>query len=157
MDALDQLASETGYADPVTGEMQESGPASANSAIRALLKVRNLLWAGLGFLCLALGIIGAFLPVLPTTVFLIVATWAFAEACPAWKEWIWNHPRFGASVRLWFEHGVIPLRTKRIALSTIVFSYALTAWLTSNLTAVLVVGAILLAVCLFIVTRPEGS
>ncbi len=118
-------------------------------------RMRNFLWAGVGFIFLGLGIIGAFLPIMPTTIFLILAAWAFAESCPAWREWIFNHPKFGLSVRLWFDHGVIPLNIKRIAIGMMVLSYGFTAWMISNLWVVLGVGACLLAVSLFIVSRRE--
>lgn len=117
--------------------------------------MRNVLWAGVGFLFLGLGILGAFVPVMPTTIFLILAAWAFAQSYPAWKDWIFNHPRYGRSVRLWFEHGVIPLNIKRLAISTMALSYGITAWMISNLWVVLAIGACLLAVSLFIVTRRE--
>lgn len=118
-------------------------------------RMRNFLWAGVGFIFLGLGIIGAFVPVMPTTIFLILAAWAFAESCPAWKDWIFEHPKFGQSVRLWFEHGVIPLNIKRIAIGMMALSYALTAWMVSNIWVILGVGACLLAVSMFIVTRNE--
>lgn len=119
-------------------------------------RLRNFLWAGAGFLFLGLGILGALVPIMPTTIFLILAAWAFAESCPAWKDWIFDHPRYGRSVRLWFEHGVIPLNIKRIAIGMMVVSYAFTAWMIGNIWVVLGVGACLLAVSTFIVTRREA-
>lgn len=119
-------------------------------------RLRNFLWAGAGFLFLGLGILGALVPIMPTTIFLILAAWAFAESCPAWKDWIFDHPRYGRSVRLWFEHGVIPLNIKRIAIGMMVASYAFTAWMVGNIWVVLGVGACLLAVSTFIVTRREA-
>lgn len=118
-------------------------------------RMRNFLWAGVGFIFLGLGILGAFLPIMPTTIFLILAAWAFAESCPAWKDWIFDHPKFGQSVRLWFDHRVIPVNIKRIAIGMMALSYAFTAWMISNIWVVLGVGACLLAVSMFIVTRHE--
>lgn len=120
-----------------------------------LRRMRNFLWAGVGFIFLGLGIVGAFLPVMPTTIFLILAAWAFAESCPAWRDWIFDHPRFGSNVRLWFEHGVIPLNIKRIAIGMMALSYGFTAWMISNLWVILGIGVCLLSVSLFIVTRNE--
>jgi hypothetical protein len=117
--------------------------------------LRNVLWAGVGFIFLGLGILGAFLPVMPTTIFLILAAWAFAQSHPAWKDWIFNHPKFGSNVRLWFEHGAIPRHIKRLAIGMMALSYGITVWLVSNLWVLLAVGACLAAVSLFIVTRRE--
>ncbi len=118
-------------------------------------RMRNTLWAGAGVLFLGLGILGAFLPVMPTTIFLILAAWAFTESCPTLKDWIFNHPRYGKGVRLWFEHRVIPLNIKRLAIGLMAVSYGITAWIISSLWVVLAIGAGLLAVSLFIVTRRE--
>ncbi|MEE8371192.1 MAG: YbaN family protein, partial [Sphingomonadales bacterium] len=131
-------------------------PAAETPVPAGLFKrMGNFLWAVLGFLFLALGIIGAFLPVLPTTIFLILATGCFAKSCPALKSWIWDHPRFGPGVRLWFEEGAIPAKAKILAVGMIVVSFAFTALLTQNPTVIFAVGATLLAVSVFILTRPN--
>lgn len=121
-----------------------------------IARTRNFLWAGLGVIFMALGIIGAFLPVLPTTIFLILATWAFGKSCPALHDWLMNHPKFGPSVRIWFEQGAIPRTIKYVALSMMLAGYVFTAWSVPNLTVVLIVGATLIAVSVFIITRPDA-
>lgn len=121
-----------------------------------IARTRNFLWAALGVIFLALGIIGAFLPVLPTTIFLILATWAFGKSCPALHDWILNHPKFGPSVRIWFDQGAIPRTIKYVALGMMLAGYVFTAWSVSNLMVVLIVGVVLLAVSIFIVTRPDA-
>lgn len=72
-------------------------------------------WMALGCVFVALGFIGALLPVMPTTVFLILAAWAFARSSPRLEAWILNHPRFGPVVRAWRESGAIPPRAKAFA------------------------------------------
>jgi uncharacterized membrane protein YbaN (DUF454 family) len=69
---------------------------------------------GLAGLCLLLGIVGIFLPVMPTVPFLIVAAWAASRSSPRLHRWLMTHPRFGRQLRDWYEHGVVPRRAKWI-------------------------------------------
>lgn len=66
----------------------------------------------LGGLMVLLGIIGAFLPVMPTTVFLLMALACFSKSSPRFEQWLLQHPRFGASLRAWREDRVVPPRAK---------------------------------------------
>lgn len=65
-------------------------------------------------LCLLLGIIGLFLPVMPTVPFLVVAAWAASRSSPRLHHWLMTHPRFGRQLRDWYEWGVVPRRAKWI-------------------------------------------
>jgi uncharacterized membrane protein YbaN (DUF454 family) len=116
---------------------------------------QRLALLGLGYLCLALAAIGAVLPVMPTTIFLIIAAWAFGRASPRLRAKLLDHPRFGPSLRAWQAHGIIGHRAKRAALSAMALSWVLLALLVRDVTTSAIVGACLLAVALFIVTRPS--
>ncbi len=48
-----------------------------------------------------LGFIGALVPLMPTTIFLILAAWFFARSSPRLEAWLMHHPRFGATLRNW--------------------------------------------------------
>ncbi|MFO6421577.1 YbaN family protein [Hylemonella sp. W303a] len=74
-----------------------------------------LLWRVLAVVCVALGVIGAFLPVMPTVVFLLVAAWAAGKGWPQLEVWLLTHPRHGASIRAWRERGAVPRRAKWLA------------------------------------------
>ena len=69
---------------------------------------------GLAALMVLLGIIGLFLPVMPTVPFLIVAAWAASRSSPRLHRWLYSHPRFGRQLRDWNEAGVVPRRAKWI-------------------------------------------
>jgi uncharacterized membrane protein YbaN (DUF454 family) len=72
-------------------------------------------WLCLGLLMLALGLIGAVLPVMPTTIFLILAAGCFSRCSPRLEAWLLRHPRYGAALRLWREQGAITRRGKCFA------------------------------------------
>lgn len=74
-------------------------------------------WAllALAGLFLLLGLIGLFLPVMPTVPFLLVAAWAAARCSPALDHWLHNHPRFGRQLCDWRDGGVVPRRAKLLA------------------------------------------
>lgn len=74
--------------------------------------IHRALFAALGALFFAIGFIGAFLPVLPTTPFMLLAIWAFSKSSKRLHDYVWNHPRFGQTVRDWKLHGQLPRRAK---------------------------------------------
>lgn len=69
-----------------------------------------------GLLCVAVGMIGVVVPGLPTTVFLIVALWAFSKSSERFQMWLWTHPRFGPPLQAWHVHRVIPPKGKILAM-----------------------------------------
>jgi uncharacterized protein len=75
---------------------------------------------GVGILAAALGIIGIFLPIMPTVPFLILAAFCFARSSPALEARIMNHPIYGPPIRHWREKGAISRRGKLAA--TLAFS-----------------------------------
>jgi uncharacterized membrane protein YbaN (DUF454 family) len=108
-----------------------------------------------GLLMTALGIVGAFLPLLPTTPFLLAAVWCFSRSSPRLEQWLLNHRTLGPPLRNWQREGAIAARAKVVAVSLIAVSYGFFWYRTqpSPLLAV-VVGLILSGSVLFILTRP---
>ncbi len=72
----------------------------------------------LGCLCVALGVAGAFLPVLPTTPFMLLAAACFARASTRFYNWLLNTRTFGPAILEWRMHRSIPYRVKVIAIVT---------------------------------------
>jgi len=120
-------------------------------------KFARPLWFALGWLAVGLAAIGAVLPVLPTTPFLLVAVWAFGKSSERWRQWIYRQPTFGPLVLAWERHGVIPLWGKASALGAmsvsfgyLVYSDRLPIW------ALVLIGATLICVAWFIASRPNA-
>ena len=70
----------------------------------------------LGTLSLGLGILGIFLPLLPTTPFLLLTAALYFKGSPRLYQWLLNHKYFGTYIRNFRENKAIPLRAKIISL-----------------------------------------
>jgi len=105
---------------------------------------------------LLLGLIGAFLPVMPSTIFLIAAAWCFGRSSPQLEEWLLGHPRFGPTLRQWQDEGAVAPRAKVAACLGMAAGYAL-FWIGSSPGPALAVAvAIFMAGgAAYVVTRPS--
>jgi uncharacterized membrane protein YbaN (DUF454 family) len=71
----------------------------------------------LGTLALGIGAVGLFLPVLPTTPFLLIALGCYVRSSERLYTWLRQHPRFGPAVQNYVEKKGVPLRVKVISLT----------------------------------------
>jgi uncharacterized membrane protein YbaN (DUF454 family) len=78
-------------------------------------KTIRLLWIASGTLSLIIGFVGIFLPLLPTTPFLLLTAFCFGKSSPRLHRWLLEHKTFGPPVRDWNERRVIRKRAKWIA------------------------------------------
>lgn len=99
----------------------------------------NILLTILGIISLGLGILGAFLPVLPTTPLLLLAAALFLRGNRRLYDWLMNHPKLGPYITNFMKHKTIPLRIKVVALTTL--------WLTLLFCAVFVAEHWVLRLC----------
>jgi uncharacterized membrane protein YbaN (DUF454 family) len=74
------------------------------------------LWTLLGGLSLLLGGIGIFLPLLPTTPFVLLAAACFARSSPRLHQWLLQHRLFGSMLQEWEQKHCIPCRIRNLAL-----------------------------------------
>lgn len=117
--------------------------------------MQRTFYLALGFLSLGLGTIGAFLPLLPTVPFVILAAFCFARSSPTLEARLLDHRHFGPHIRAWRERGAISRRGKKAALAAFTFS-AVLALLFSPFPWCLVPIAAALIGGTWIWTRPEG-
>jgi len=109
----------------------------------------------LGFICLGLGIAGYVVPLLPGTVFLLLATFFFFKSNERMYNWVLNHPRFGPLIRNYRAGHGIPRRIKVLAIVLIVISFGVSiAFVATGLVARVILVACAVAVSAFILTRP---
>lgn len=69
-------------------------------------------WLVLGLALVGIGVVGIFVPLLPTTDFMILALPCFARSSPKLEAWLLDHPRFGPGLRAWRAERAIPRHAK---------------------------------------------
>lgn len=107
-----------------------------------------------GWVCVVLGIIGIVTPVMPGTVFLILAAWLFARSSPRFENWLLTHPRLGPSVVAWRANGTVPRWVPYVASGSMACSLALLVFIGLPVAVLTIIGAIFVAVSAYLFTRP---
>lgn len=126
------------------------GPEKHSPIVRAMFLILGLGFVGLGF-------VGAFLPVLPTVPFLILAAACFARSSERLEAWLLSHRHFGPLLTDWRERGAIPKRAKWMALGGTALGFVLfvtfshPGWL-----AMAGVAAIMIFGMVYVFTRPSA-
>jgi uncharacterized membrane protein YbaN (DUF454 family) len=117
----------------VKGNIDESdqSPLVRNRFLRGVL-------IGLGTLSLGLGIIGIFLPILPTTPFLLLAAWCYARSSKKYYDWLISNKRFGKYIKDYREGRGIPVRAK--------VSAVVVLWITILISVFFVVSMLLMQI-----------
>ena len=114
------------------------------------------MFLGIGFVSLALGLVGLFLPIVPTVPFLVVSVWAFQRSDRRLERWLLRHEKVGPPRRLWKEHGAISRPSKLVATLTMsagaVGALFTLPWLAGRL----VLWGLLLAPTVVVCTLPPG-
>lgn len=84
--------------------------------------VARLWYLGAGHLSVGLAVLGVFLPLLPTTPFLLLAAGCYARGSVRFYNWLLNNRTFGPMIRNWREHRSVARRHKVMAITLIVLS-----------------------------------
>ena len=107
-----------------------------------------------GYISLGLGLIGMFLPILPTTPLLILAAFCFKKGSTELYEKLINHPKFGKPIKDWETYKVISPANKLIACSLLILCLGYPIFFKPlSLTLKICLGVIWISVSLFILTR----
>lgn len=118
-----------------------------NKGLRALL-------AGCGVLSVVLGFIGIFLPLLPTTPFLLLAAWLFAKSSTRLHGWLLNHPHLGSHIASWQAGKGMERKVRRRMFIFLWCSLMVSAIILSKLWSLLMLATIGACVTLFLLRQP---
>ncbi|MBM3986012.1 MAG: DUF454 domain-containing protein [Planctomycetes bacterium] len=86
------------------------------------------LFVVLGCVCFGLGVIGAVVPLLPTTPFLLLAAACWARSSRRFHDWLLRHRVFGPTLRAWEQHRALPPGVKPRAIALLVLVLGTSAW-----------------------------
>lgn len=126
--------------------------ATARRRQRGIIRYAYLL---LALTSLAVGIVGIFVPVLPTVPFLLLAAWAAGRSSPRLEHWLETHPRYGPPVRAWRERGAVSRKAKWAATTAmsvsavVIVAVVRSAWAAAPI-------AVMALVLQWLWRRPEG-
>jgi uncharacterized membrane protein YbaN (DUF454 family) len=123
--------------------------------VGAMKSLKRTLWLAVGLLSMVLGFIGAFLPLLPTTPFMLLAVFCFARSSERLHDWLVNHPHFGGPIRDWNQRGVIAPRVKWIAVGSMLAVLGVSFAFVVPTHVIIIQVVTLGAVATFLLTRPS--
>lgn len=108
--------------------------------------MKKTVYKPLGFLFLALGLLGIPLPILPSTPFILLAAWFFARSSEKWHTWLLSSNLFGPMIRNWEDNRCISRRTKRVAVITMLIAGGASIGLALDDDTLRIVTGLLLAI-----------
>lgn len=120
-----------------------------------LSRAARWLFKGIAVVSLVLAVIGAFLPIVPTVPFVLLAAWAATKSSPGLAHWLENHPRMGPPIREWRQGGVVSRAAKWWATTMMSTGAMFMIIVVRPLWVPLTVIGIMLAVGIWLWLRPE--
>ena len=119
------------------------------------MKISRLAYKVIGLIALVLAGIGAVLPLMPTTIFVIIAAWAFTRGSPTLDAKLRAHPKFGPLLVNWETYGAISRPAKAAAVIGMVTSLAVLILLVKKPIVLGVSALFIVASAAFVLSRPS--
>ena len=120
-----------------------------------LLRIRNALLIATGAFSLVLGIVGIFLPVVPTVPFVLLASFCFARSSKRFHSLLITNPHFGLIIRNYELGRGIPRRIKFRAIILLWFGLGISSWIVGLPLLRLMLAAIGIGTSLYLYRLPE--
>ena len=120
------------------------------------MKISKYLLIALGWLCVGLAFIGVIIPGIPTTIFLIIALWAFAKSSKKLHAWLINHKKFGPILKNWQSHKVVPKNAKITMVILQILAVIILYWSTKSLLYAILLAILLIFVARYVISLPSS-
>ena len=121
----------------------------------ALVAYKNAGYQLLGLALVGLGVIGILLPVMPTTIFFILALACFTRSSPKLATWLLEHPRYGATLRHWHSHKVVPLKAKWFAGIGMLIGFIFLLYSSPHSWVIVLVAVVEVLVLTYLISKPS--
>lgn len=115
----------------------------------------RIVWLTIGVLCVAIGIVATVVPLLPTTPFVLIAAFAFANSSERLHTWLLAHRNLGPPLRDWNDGRRVRRSSKWLATVSIALAFTVSVLLGLRPWVLALQAGVLSCVVLYIWTRPE--
>ena len=116
----------------------------------------RIIWIIFGFFALGVGLIGIFLPLIPTVPLVLLAAFCFAKSSERLHSWLITHRTFGPMITDWNENGAIRPNAKKMATVSIATVFLISIYLDPPIHVLVIQGITLTCVMVFIWSRPNS-
>tara|TARA_Y100001960_G_C14661619_1_gene821156 strand:+ start:452 stop:823 length:372 start_codon:yes stop_codon:yes gene_type:complete len=117
--------------------------------------VKRIFLLSLGWMCVGLAFLGIFVPGIPTTPFLLVALWAFAQSSKKFHAWLLNHKKFGPMLKNWESHKVVPKNAKILMVILQFFAILIIQYSLQNIFITIILALLLICVAWYVLSLPS--
>jgi len=121
------------------------------------MRLISIMWVALAAISFSLGVVGIFLPLMPTTVFMLIAVYCASKGSTRFEQWIRSRHYVGPLLLTWEQERAIPRRAKLTAIGMIAASALILVWSLGQGWLSWGVVAFLIMIALWLASRPEPS
>lgn len=130
-------------------------PVPVRTIKKTSAKAMRVFWFVVAVLSMILALIGAILPGLPTTVFVLISAWAAARSSKRFHHWLMTHRLFGPSLQRWQQGRLVSRKGKWAALFSMSLSAVILLWSNTPTWIAIVAISCMLCVLVWLWSRPE--
>ena len=112
-------------------------------------------WLIIGWVCVAVGVAGLILPLLPGVPILLIALWAFSKSSERFHDWLYTHEVYGPPLRAWHRHRVISPRAKIAASGGMALAVTILVATGASMVLIVVVACVMATCAAYVISHPS--